>query len=121
MANETTQLAAYAAALRYEDLPEPVIQRAKDCIADTIATIAFGAHLPWSQIIADHAARTGRGGKSTILGPGGARVQAPSARENGDHRAPERMQGGCGGNVTCPAGVIPTRPGSRQRVPAALA
>ena len=79
MANETRELARYAAALRFEDLPAPVIQRAKDCIADTIATIAFGARLPWSRIILDYAARMGVGGKSRALDPGGARLRAPSA------------------------------------------
>lgn len=79
MAHETVQLAKYAAALRYQDLPGPVIQRAKDCIADTIAVIAYGAHLPWSRIVTGYAARTGGRGKSRILGPGGALVPAGAA------------------------------------------
>ena len=79
MANETRALARYAAALRYEDIPEPVRQRAKDCIADTIATIAFGARLPWSRIILDYAAHVGAGGKSRVFDPGGPRLRAPSA------------------------------------------
>ena len=79
MAQETRQLAKYAAALRYEDLPGPVVQRAKDAIADTIAAIAFGADLPWSRIIVDYARRRGAGGKSRIFAPGGARLQAPMA------------------------------------------
>ena len=37
MANETVQLAEYAAALRYEDLPAEVVACAKDAIADTVA------------------------------------------------------------------------------------
>ena len=46
MAQETLQLAKYAAALRYDELPAPVIQRAKDTIADTIAAIEIGrAHV----------------------------------------------------------------------------
>jgi 2-methylcitrate dehydratase PrpD len=79
MARETAQLAQYAAALRYEDLPEPVIQRAKDCIADTIAAIAFGAGLPWSRIILGYASRHGARGKGRILSPGGGAVSAPQA------------------------------------------
>src|ERR1700751_5740212 len=51
MANETIQLAEYAAGLKYEDLPPAVVQRAKDTIADTVATILFGYDLPWSRII----------------------------------------------------------------------
>src|SRR5436309_12236794 len=78
MAQETLQLAKYASGLRYRDIPGPVVQRAKDTIADTIAAIAFGAHLPWSRIIVDYAMRRG-GGKARIFAPGGARLQAPMA------------------------------------------
>ena len=55
MPNETIQLAEYAAALKYEDLPAPVVQRAKDCIADAVAVILFGYDLPWSRIVVDYA------------------------------------------------------------------
>jgi 2-methylcitrate dehydratase PrpD len=79
MAHETVQLAKYAAALRYEDLPAEVVQRAKDCIADTIAAIAYGADLPWSRIVLRYAGRVGAGGKSRVLAPGGAGLRAPSA------------------------------------------
>ena len=79
MANESRALARYAATLRYEDIPQAAIQRAKDCIADTIATIAFGARLPWSRIVLGYAARMGAGGKSRVLEPGGARLRAPNA------------------------------------------
>ncbi len=79
MANETELLARYAAALRYEDIPADVIERAKQCIADTIAVIIFGYDLPWSQMIVRFAERTAAGGSSRILGPGGARVHAPAA------------------------------------------
>src|SRR3954469_4316114 len=79
MAQETQKLAKYAAALRFEDLPGPVIQRAKDAIADTIAAIAFGAHLPWSRIVVDYARQRGAGGKSYVFAPGGSRLQAPMA------------------------------------------
>jgi 2-methylcitrate dehydratase PrpD len=79
MANETIQLAEYAAGLRYEDLPPAVVQRAKDCIADTVAAILFGFDLPWSRIVVDYAKRNGAGGRSRILGAGEVPVHAPSA------------------------------------------
>jgi 2-methylcitrate dehydratase PrpD len=79
MAGETLELAKYASALRYQDLPGPVVQRAKDAVADTIAAIAFGAHLPWSRTIIGYADRRGSGGKARVLAPGGARLQAPMA------------------------------------------
>jgi len=46
MMNETGLLAQYAATLRYEEIPLDVINRAKQCIADTIAVIIFGYELP---------------------------------------------------------------------------
>src|SRR5271163_3643308 len=79
MAQETVRLAEYAAALRYEDLPAEVVRRAKECIADTVAAIICGSALPWSRIVIRYAERTGPGGKSHILGTGGAAVQANAA------------------------------------------
>src|SRR6185312_7866375 len=75
----TKQLAAYASSLRYGEIPADVRQRIKDCITDTVAVILYGGKLPWSQMVIAHAQRTGPGGKSHILGTGGAMVQAPSA------------------------------------------
>jgi 2-methylcitrate dehydratase PrpD len=78
-AHETERLAAYAAALRYEDLPGAVVQRAKDCIADTVAAIVYGGELPWSKMIIAYAQRTSGTGKSSILGSGAAPVHAGAA------------------------------------------
>ncbi len=78
MANETVQLAEYAAGLRYEDLPPEVVVAAKECIIDTVAACICGSALPWSRIVIDYAERTGPGGTSHILGRGSA-VQAPAA------------------------------------------
>ena len=79
MANETVQLAEYAAALHYDHLPADVVQRAKDCIADTVAAIVQGSTLPWSRIVSAYAQRIGAGGRSRIFGVDGATVQAPAA------------------------------------------
>src|SRR5262245_6085572 len=79
MGGETIRLAEFASQLRFEDLPAPVIQRAKDSITDTIATIVFGRSLPWSGIIVSHARRVGNGGRSQILGDGEMPVTAPYA------------------------------------------
>src|SRR5438270_10372934 len=78
MAGETVELARYAAALRYEDLPEAVVACARDAIIDTVAACICGAALPWSRIVIGYAERTGPGGASRILGRGSA-VQAPAA------------------------------------------
>jgi 2-methylcitrate dehydratase PrpD len=37
MADETKKLAEFAASLRYEDIPEPVIAITKACLIDTVA------------------------------------------------------------------------------------
>ena len=79
MANETVRLAEYAAALRYEDIPRDVVERAKDCITDTVAVIVLGIGLPWSRIVAAYAQRIGAGGRSRILGAEGPTLQAPAA------------------------------------------
>jgi 2-methylcitrate dehydratase PrpD len=79
MTKETVRLAEFAAAYRYEDIPPDVVERAKQCIADTIAVVIFGHEMPWSRIVAAHAAKTSAGGKSCILGPGAPAVHAPAA------------------------------------------
>jgi len=75
---QTIRLAEYAVGLRHEQIPAEVLQRAKDCIADTVAVILFGAQFPWSKMIVAQAQRMGKGGKCTILGTG-SRVCAPAA------------------------------------------
>lgn len=79
MANETVRLAEYASGLRYEDLPPQVIQRAKDCITDTVAVIVLGNAMPWSRIVANYAQRIGAGGRSRILGAHGPTLHAAAA------------------------------------------
>jgi 2-methylcitrate dehydratase PrpD len=79
MAKETTELADYAASCRYQDIPPDVVDRAKQCITDTIAAVIFGYDLPWSRMVVAFAAKNGAGGNSRILGPGAPRVHAPAA------------------------------------------
>jgi 2-methylcitrate dehydratase PrpD len=56
-----------------------VLQRAKDCISDTVGVILFGAQFPWSKMIVAQAERMGgKDGKCTILGRG-SKVCAPAA------------------------------------------
>lgn len=76
---ETAALAEYAVGLSYDDIPNAVVQRAKECIIDTVAVSVFGATLPWSRIISGYAARSGGEGHSTILGPDLPRTTAPFA------------------------------------------
>jgi 2-methylcitrate dehydratase PrpD len=79
MTGDTVKLAEFAVGLSYDDIPEAVKTRARDSIADTVATMIFGADLPWSRMIIDYARAMGGGGNSRIMGDGDAPVQAPFA------------------------------------------
>ncbi len=79
MALESVTLARYAAGLDFRDLPAAVVERAKDCIADTVAAALSGSELPWSRILLDYALANAARGKSRILGTGLAPVSAPAA------------------------------------------
>lgn len=61
-------LAAWAAALRYEDIPSAARERARQCIVDTTGAALFGARLPWSRIVAGHARDCGGSGASRVIG-----------------------------------------------------
>lgn len=77
-ASASRQLAAFAASLRYEDIPAPVLERARACIIDTLACCVHGASLPWSAATAAYARRYGGAGPCTLFGVP-ARVGAPAA------------------------------------------
>ena len=64
----TQQLAHYAVALRYRDIPAEVISRAKDCLLDTITVALYGSTKPWSQKVVAFVQRLGLAGRSTVLG-----------------------------------------------------
>ncbi len=61
-------LAEFATGLRYEMLPDAVVDRAKTCIIDTIGAMTFGADLPWSRIMVEYVQRTSLPGKGAIVG-----------------------------------------------------
>ena len=79
MATSAQVLARFAARLEYRDIPSAVVERAKDCIIDTVGVCTFGSQFPWSRIVADYAARYGAGGSCSILGVRDTRVHAPYA------------------------------------------
>ena len=73
------QLAEFATALRYEDLPASVIASAKHCLIDAIACAAFGKKLPWSQMVLEEALSTGAGGPCRLPGVSGQSLHVPQA------------------------------------------
>src|SRR5690349_16796526 len=51
--NATRDLARFGAGLRYEDLPQDVVERIKLCVLDSIGCTLYGATLPWTRKVAD--------------------------------------------------------------------
>jgi len=77
-ASASRRLAAFAARLRYEDIPAAVLERARACIIDTLACCVHGASLPWSAATAAYARRYGGAGPCTLFG-----VPAPGTSQAG--------------------------------------
>ncbi len=75
----TERLAAYAAAMKFEDLPRAVVERAKHCLIDAVACAVFGRQFPWSQMVLDEALATGEGGPCRIPGVAGKTLHVPQA------------------------------------------
>src|SRR5262249_60947827 len=55
------QLAAYACALRFEQLPASPIERAKHCLIDAVGCAIFGQRFPWSAMVLAEALASGEG------------------------------------------------------------
>ncbi len=72
------QLAEFAVNLNYDRIPPEVVERAKDCVIDTVGACVFGSQLPWTQTVIDYARRNSAPGECSILGTP-AKVRAPFA------------------------------------------
>ncbi len=64
----TRVLAEFAAGLSYDDLPEPVIGRLKQCILDALGCCLFGVTLPWTRMLIDLANEEGGHARSRVIG-----------------------------------------------------
>lgn len=71
-------LAEFAVDLKYESIPPEVLERAKDCIIDTVGACVFGSQLPWTQIVIEMAKRNSAPGECSIFGTP-VKVRAPFA------------------------------------------
>lgn len=78
MTTASQSLASYAAGLKYDQIPGEVVERAKDCIIDTVAACVLGSRMPWTQIVIDYAGRNSAPGGSSVLGTP-VKVRAPFA------------------------------------------
>jgi 2-methylcitrate dehydratase PrpD len=78
MTTAAQQLADFAIGLKYEDIPAEVVERAKDCVIDTVAACVFGAELPWTKTVIAYAQRNSAAGECSVLGTP-IKVRAPFA------------------------------------------
>jgi 2-methylcitrate dehydratase len=81
----TRELATWVAGLRYEDLPEPVIEEAGRAFADFLGESLFvGGTKPWGQAIAEFCADEGGGQpQATIIATGRKTLASRAALANG--------------------------------------
>jgi 2-methylcitrate dehydratase PrpD len=79
----TRELAAFAANLRYEDIPRDVVERIKLSILDSIACCVFGATLPWTKKVASLALREKAAPVASLMGMGEKTSCALAALVNG--------------------------------------
>ena len=78
MTNASQALAEFAVGLAYERIPHEVIERAKDCVIDTIGACVYGSQLPWTQTVVEYAKRNSAPGECSVLGTP-HKVRAPFA------------------------------------------
>jgi len=57
----------FAISLKFEDIPAEVIERAKDCVIDTVGACVYGAELPWTKIVIGYAQRNSSAGMARIF------------------------------------------------------
>jgi 2-methylcitrate dehydratase PrpD len=73
------QLADFAVALTFDDLPPPVVKLAKQCLADAVACAVYGQRFPWSQMVLAEAIASGAGGPCRLPGVDGQSLHVPQA------------------------------------------
>lgn len=64
----TRDLAAFASALRFEDLPTEVVERMRYCVLDSIGCCLFGITLPWTQRVLDMVRAEGGAPAASVFG-----------------------------------------------------
>ena len=71
-------LADFAAKLPFEQIPQTVVESAKDCVIDIVGVCAFGSTVASSKPVLAYAEQYGKGGRSTVLGTS-LKVHTPMA------------------------------------------
>jgi 2-methylcitrate dehydratase len=81
----TRELASWVSALSYDDLPAPVIARAKEVIFDCLGACIFaGARTSWGKVAAEYAIANGGGQpEATVISTDRKSLAGPAALANG--------------------------------------
>ena len=77
-ATSSQRLAAFAADLRFADLPTEVVDHMKVCLLDTLGCGLYGSTLPWTRIVLDTVSAVDGGGPCPVWGST-ARLSSPHA------------------------------------------
>lgn len=75
----TAQLARFAASLTLDAVPDDVVQRARDCLLDSVAIALKGGDMPWSRIVVDYVRGEKSSGNSHVFGHDDMSVSASLA------------------------------------------
>ena len=78
MTDASQKLAEFAVGLSYDRIPAEVIERAKDCVIDTVGACVFGSQLPWTRTVIEYAQRNSAPGECSVFGTP-IKVRAPFA------------------------------------------
>ncbi|MGH8647832.1 MAG: MmgE/PrpD family protein, partial [Burkholderiales bacterium] len=78
MTEASQALAEFAVSLNYDRIPAQVIERAKDCVIDTVGACVYGSQLPWSRTVVEYASRNSAPGECSVFGTP-IKVRAPFA------------------------------------------
>ncbi len=81
--NATRDLARFASAIQFSDLPQEVVERIKLSVLDHIGCVLYGATLPWTQKVAELAMSERAKGVASIYGMGRRTSVALAALVNG--------------------------------------
>ena len=78
MPTASQTLAQFASGLTFEQIPPEAVERAKDCLIDTVGACVLGAQMPWTQTVIDYAKRNSAEGGSNVIGTS-IKLRAPFA------------------------------------------
>lgn len=81
--NATRDLARFASAIQFSDLPKEVVERIKLSVLDHVGCVLYGATLPWTQKVAELALAEDAKGVASLYGMGKKSSVALAALVNG--------------------------------------